>query len=82
MALVLKTRGGKTSVGSNPTSVAIWVDSLRGLSGGLKNRRMKDRYLLGPPLHMQLQGRSLPCKPDGKQTDSNCDTPESDGGSP
>nr|DAU34919.1 MAG TPA: hypothetical protein [Caudoviricetes sp.] len=24
-----------------------------------------------------MQGRSLPCKPDGTQTDSNCDTTES-----
>nr|DAL05274.1 MAG TPA: hypothetical protein [Caudoviricetes sp.] len=27
----------------------IWNDSLRGLSGGLKNRRMMDRYHLVPP---------------------------------
>nr|DAO33080.1 MAG TPA: hypothetical protein [Caudoviricetes sp.] len=27
-----------------------------------------------------MQGRSLPCKPDGTQTDSNCDTTESNAG--
>lgn len=27
----------------------LWVDSLWGLSAGLKNPRMKDRYLLDPP---------------------------------
>lgn len=36
--------------GSSPLTLTTWGSSLRGLSGGLKNRRMKDRYLPVPPL--------------------------------